>query len=303
MTDTAFELPKPFGLLNINKPADWTSRDVVNRVAKRFRKIKVGHAGTLDPMASGVLVVCVGPATRLIEYVQSQEKEYISTFVLGQTSDTDDVTGKILSRTDAKQITSAQIEAALKSFQGKIQQVPPQYSAVHVNGERAYRLARQGEQVEIPSREVVIHEIELLGYSCCELQLRIVCGSGTYIRSIARDLGEQLGCGGLMSGLVRTRIGLFSQENALSVDDLLEEDLESRLIEPTAAVAHLSSIILDDQQLGELLHGRILELERMEFPTGQSVRLCIAEDQLTGIGVVDNGRIRPKIVFVRSKNS
>ncbi|MCA9033991.1 MAG: tRNA pseudouridine(55) synthase TruB, partial [Planctomycetaceae bacterium] len=200
-----------FGVININKPEGITSRDVVNRVQKLVRPEKCGHAGTLDPMATGVLLVCVGPATRLISYLQDTTKVYEADFLLGQTSNTDDITGEVASvQLKASPPARKSVQAALDQMTGSIAQVPPSFSAVHVNGRRAYDLARRGEAVELVAREVQIDSIEIIRYEWPQLTVKVSCGSGTYIRSIARDLGEALGCGGLMSRLVRTRVGRFS---------------------------------------------------------------------------------------------
>lgn len=275
---------------------------MVNRVVRRLKKVKAGHAGTLDPLATGVLIVCVGPATKLISHVQSQTKEYVSTFRLGQTSDTDDCTGTIMSEADAA-VTVADIASALKDLTGCIMQVPPQYSAVHVKGERAYKRAREGQPVEIEPREVEINQIEILDYVQPELKLRIVCGSGTYIRSIARDLGEKLGCGALMSQLVRTRIGPFGLADALSVDDLQKADLQSKLTAPGAAVAQLPAISLADPQLTALLHGRSFASPVYTEKTCGLMQLLSTHGELVGIGEMQGDRVQPKQVFLRPKQT
>ncbi|MEJ7590958.1 MAG: tRNA pseudouridine(55) synthase TruB [Planctomycetaceae bacterium] len=186
-----------FGVLNVYKPADVTSRDVVNTVQRLIRPTKCGHAGTLDPMATGVLLIGIGPATRLITMLQDGAKTYVAEFVLGQTSDTDDSTGKVEHLpTPIELPTGEVINARLQSMTGVVSQVPPVFSAVHVDGQRAYDLARRGEAVELAAKNVEIHSIRLLNYEWPRLELEIICGSGTYIRSIARDLGKTLGCGG-----------------------------------------------------------------------------------------------------------
>ena len=180
------------GVLNVDKPVGVTSRDVVNQVVRLVRPAKVGHAGTLDPLATGVLVVCVGHATRLINLVQEGRKRYRGRFRLGQTSDTDDVTGNVQPAGDWSGITKTQLEAELVEFIGQIQQVPPQFSAVHVQGQRAYDLARRGVAVELTARPVEVFSLQLTAFEPPDFELDVVCGSGTYIRSIGRDLGTRL---------------------------------------------------------------------------------------------------------------
>ena len=204
-----------FGIFNINKPAGWTSRDVVNRVQRLVRPAKAGHAGTLDPLATGVLVVCVGPATKLISYVQQQLKEYEATFILGQSSPSDDVETEICELEQPPIPTREAIEAKLPDFVGTIQQRPPLYSAIKVEGQRAYKLARGGSDMELPARPVEIYELSVTAYEYPELCLKIRCGSGTYVRSIGRDLADSLGTAAVMSALTRTAIGKFQVQEGL----------------------------------------------------------------------------------------
>ncbi len=250
-----------FGLLNISKPAGLTSRQVVNSVQRIVRPAKVGHAGTLDPMATGVLVVCVGPATKLISLVQQQAKVYRSEFVFGQTSDTDDSTGYVLDVIDAESFTREQLDDVLPRFVGEISQTPPQFSAVKVGGQRAYKLARQGQTVEIQAKTVRIDRLDVFGFEYPRLELEIECGSGTYIRSIARDLGRLLGCGAVMSRLERTRIGECSVDDALALDDLSPETLANALLPPTVATRELPTFTATDTECERLRNGQWLSLE------------------------------------------
>lgn len=249
-----------FGILNINKPAGWTSRDAVNRVQKLVRPHKVGHAGTLDPLATGVLVVCVGKATRLIEYVQQQPKEYQATFLLGQTSPSDDIETEITELADCTIPTVAEIQAALPAFVGRIEQIPPAYSAVKIQGQRAYALARKGLEVEIKSRTVEIYELSLLSYEYPTLELSIRCGSGTYVRSLGRDLAVSLGTGAVMNALVRTSIGSFKIADAISPEEISPELIETSLQPAARAVNHLPSHQLTDSEIAELRYGRPIAL-------------------------------------------
>jgi tRNA pseudouridine55 synthase len=246
----------PFGILNVNKPAGWTSRDVVNRVHRLVRPAKAGHAGTLDPLATGVLVVCVGAATRLIEYVHQQPKQYEAAFLLGRSSDTEDIEGNVIELDQPALPTREQIESALPRFLGEIEQRPPAFSAVKVRGQRAYKLARAGEQVELAPRKVRIDELEILGFQSPCLRLRVVCGSGTYIRSLGRDLAAALGTSAVMCGLCRTAVGQFDLGSAAQVEDLEAAGAEPFLLPAAMAVHQLPSLVLNDAEIDALKHGR-----------------------------------------------
>lgn len=246
------------GLLNLHKPAGPTSRDVVNRVQRLVYPAKAGHAGTLDPLASGVLVVGVGPATRLIQYVQQMPKRYRGTFLLGRTSPSDDIEIEPTLLDHPPEPSREAIAAALPRFLGTISQRPPRYSAVKVAGQKAYAKARRGEEVELAPRPVTIHSLEVVEYDYPRLVLDIECGSGTYIRSLGRDLAEELGTAAVMSELVRTAIGHFSLADALPLDDVTPERMTERLHPPGAAVHHLPRVTLDDAQQVEIVHGRTI---------------------------------------------
>lgn len=204
----------------LNKPVGPTSNRLLNALRKKLNTRRIGHAGTLDPLAEGVLVVAVGSATKQLHAIVGQEKEYRATITLGRTSETDDAEGPIISRSGSTPPTAQHVQSALSNFIGKIQQIPPAYSAIKIKGREAYKRVRSGEQVKLPSREVEIKRIDLLDYRWPILRLAVVCGKGVYIRSLARDLGAALKVGGYLSGLVRTRVGPFILEEALSPDDL-----------------------------------------------------------------------------------
>lgn len=285
------------GLLNVYKPIDWTSRDVVNRVERLVKPAKAGHAGTLDPLAEGVLVVAVGTSTRLISGVQEREKEYRATFQLGLRSDTDDNSGQITPTENVQPSTRAAIEALLPRFLGEISQVPPQFSAVHVDGKRAYHLARQGQAVDLAPRTVRVDRLEILDFTWPRLELLIECGSGTYVRSIGRDLGELLGCGAVMTALQRTRIGPFCISDAVAVDDLQRETIGTRLQPPARAVEHWPSHRCDDAELWEIAHGRMLVLP--EFSEQTRVALLTRSGELAALAEARSlGRVAPTQVFI-----
>lgn len=284
------------GVLNVLKPAGWTSRDVVNRIERLVKPAKAGHAGTLDPLATGVLVVCVGSSTRLISAVQECDKEYRAVFQLGCRSDTDDNTGAISAVEVTRIPTDRDIESLLPRFIGDIQQTPPQFSAVHVDGKRAYALARQGKAVEIAPRQVRVTRLEILAYEWPRLELLIECGSGTYVRSIGRDLGEILGCGAIMTELLRTRIGPFRADQAVSIDDLQRDSVASHLLPPARAVEHWPQHVCTDTELWEIAHGRQIVADAS--PAGR-IALLTADGELAALGEGRTlGRIAPTQVFV-----
>lgn len=255
-----------FGLLNIDKPVGSTSRDVVTRVESLVKPDKVGHAGTLDPLATGVLVLCVGRATRLVPYIQEQPKSYRAHFRLGCTSKTDDVEGEIRELTDAPEVTRSALESAIPRFVGHIEQVPPLYSAVKIKGRRAYNLARRGKQPVLAPRTVHVHTIEIVDYSYPCLTLDIECGSGTYIRAIGRDLGQALGSGAVMTELRRLRVGRFSVENAVNWKELSRECVEGQLLPASLALAGRPCCTVSDAERLRLTHGRDIPLPEVSSP-------------------------------------
>jgi len=228
------------GILVIDKPEGFTSFDVVAKLRGMMRERRIGHGGTLDPMATGVLPIFVGRATRAAEYAAASDKEYIARFQTGITTDTQDTTGTVLSRSDICP-TRAEVEDVLPRFTGRIEQTPPMYSAVKVGGERLYKLARRGEEVERAPRPVEISALELLPEECAEDEyaLRVVCSKGTYIRTLCHDIGQALGCGAAMSALRRTRAGRFTLGSAQTFDFLAALLSEGRIHEaltPTDAL-------------------------------------------------------------------
>lgn len=244
------------GFLNVYKPSGMTSSAVVQKVKKKFNIKKIGHMGTLDPMASGILPLAVGKATRLFDYMQDKVKEYIAIFDFGYTTDTLDITGNKINSCD-KIPTQDEIKSILAEFIGDVSQIPPDYSAKNINGMRAYELARKGVQFELKPKVVKIFKIELLRQiNINSFEFKILCGSGTYIRSIARDIAEKLGTLGCMSALTRTMTGVFDIENSLSLDDILEcKSIEEVLINPINVFNNFDKIELDDIMYKIIRHG------------------------------------------------
>lgn len=208
------------GILNINKPQGLTSRQVVDRVRKTFGMPKAGHAGTLDPDATGVLLVCLGNATKLFESLQAGSKEYEGTLTLGVTTDTMDASGKVIQTTNVGSVTEEQIIATFKQFEGEIEQIPPMFSAIKHKGKPLYKLARRGIKVERPPRIVTIHHLEVLEIHKPYVTFRVCCSKGTYIRVLASDIGTAIGCGAHLSSLTRTRSGIFTLSDAIFLDEI-----------------------------------------------------------------------------------
>lgn len=291
-----------FGFLCVNKPSDVTSRQVVDVAARLVRPERAGHAGTLDPLATGVLVIALGRATRLVPYVQQLPKTYAARFLLGRRSNTDDVTGEMTFASNVTPPTESEIRDALTGFVGRIEQVPPLFSAVHVEGRRAYKLARRGADIEIPPREVEVHRIELLSYSFPEVEAEIECGSGTYIRSIGRDLGEHLGCGAVMSALVRTRVGPFHLENSCAPEDLSAETLPRCLLPAALAVAEYPQRKLTETEVEDIRQGRRAAWGDADVPSGDlfPVALLTPQGELAALARYDGAQrnLAPKQVFL-----
>jgi len=243
------------GVLNIKKPGGVTSRWVVDQVQRVVRPAKAGHAGTLDPLATGVLVVCVGQATRLIEYVQRGRKRYTGTFLLGRSSPTEDVESEVALLADPPIPSREALAQAAEALVGTIEQRPPAFSALKVEGRRAYDLARAGEEVNLAPRQIDIHRLEIVGYEYPELTLEIECGGGTYVRSLGRDLARALGSDAVMSALVRTAIGGFRLEDSIDVEQLTRTNVSERLLPPLAAVSTLPVVELSDGEIKRITHG------------------------------------------------
>lgn len=293
--DLSREKKQLFGFLNIYKPVGMTSHDVVAAL-RRVTKIKqIGHTGTLDPFAEGVLPICVGKATRLIEYLQD-DKEYLATVQFGASTNTFDLDGEKTS-VSGKKVTKSQVEEALKAFSGEISQLPPIFSAIKVKGKKLYEYARKGEEVEIHPRKVVIENIELKVFDeeNQQAQILIKCSKGTYIRSIANDLGQNLGCGGYLVKLIRTQAGSFRVENSVQLDGI---EVERNLINPTD-ILDLPRIAVAESDLAKIKNGMPIEFSpREDIKFGNFVILVYNDVEICAVGVADVGKIKLKKVFL-----
>ena len=290
------------GFLVLDKPTGMTSRRAVDRVKRLVRPLKTGHAGTLDPLATGVLVVAVGRATRLVPHLHAHRKAYRATFLLGRRSASDDTELEVEVLEVTPDLDRKTIESALGEFVGAISQVPPAYSAVKVDGRRAYQLARAGHEVALQPRGVEIDSIRLLDWQSPSLDLEIVCSGGTYIRSLGRDLGERLGSGAVMSGLVRTRVGPFSLDEAVGVEWLDADTLPRRLVSPLRAVAELPRQTGTTAELIEVFHGRRVAWSESLPDEGAGLVLVDSGGQLVAVGEfrAAGGQFAPRQVFLDS---
>ena len=254
------------GILNINKPRGMTSFGVVARVKRLTGIRRVGHAGTLDPEATGVLPVCLGQGTRVTEFLMDTTKVYKGWVELGTATDTYDACGQVTQQEDPSGISREQVEAALGAFRGTIEQTPPMYSAVKHQGKRLYELARAGIQVERQSRPAQIYRIEVYDWQPPVVTIEVVCGKGTYIRSLAHDLGQVLGCGAHLKSLIRSRCGIFSIENAIPLEQLEEASRAGywrRLVHPIDTVlSNWSAIIVDEETGQRIRNGQDLPLKK-----------------------------------------
>ncbi len=288
------------GLLNINKPAGWTSRDVVNRVQNVIGIRRCGHAGTLDPLATGVLVVCFGQSTRLVSYVQQSSKRYLAEFRFGVTSQTDDLEGELMTVPNVQFPSESELQMAMQSFVGTIEQVPPRYSAVMVKGQRAYALARKGQEFELKSKPVRIDRFDLVNYKMPNWQAEIVCGSGTYIRSLGRDLGTHFACGGVMTSLVREAVGAFTIQKSISLEDLTTENFEEFVSGPSEAIRHLPFRLITKAESELIRHGRPLSYSNEDLMDQAEVAIL----ELDGNSLIaiaeyrkEESLLKPRIVF------
>ncbi|MEW5746219.1 MAG: tRNA pseudouridine(55) synthase TruB [Nitrospirota bacterium] len=287
-------------VVNLNKALDVTSQDAVTAVKRRFKVRKAGHAGTLDPLATGVLLVCLNEATKITGFLADLDKEYVMTMKLGESTDTYDAEGVVVSRVDDLPVTREAVERAAHAFVGAIEQMPPMYSAVKVAGTPLYKLARAGVEVERKARKVTISSIELLTFALPYVTVRVSCSKGTYLRSLCNDIGNALGTGAYVTELRRTRIGGFTIETAAAVEELPEKS--SALFSIDRALGHLPEQQLSGNDLKRAQNGNPVclaqESGRVEERLRSSfIRLKDAEGALFGIGKIRNNSIKIERLF------
>jgi len=303
------------GIIVLLKPPGISSQRAASRVKRFLGQPRVGHAGTLDPDACGVLVLCLGRATRLTRFISSQTKRYRCELLLGARSDTQDSSAKELCLVDASWVDEPALAAVLPQFQGEIEQIPPMFSALKHQGQRLYQLARQGLMVERPPRKVSILDLRLLYFRPGpqpQALLEVACSEGTYLRALCADIGAALGCGGLMSFLVRTAVGPFSLEQAITLEELEQKaaagKIEEAVLPASAAVEHLPGLSLSWEICHRLSHGAQVPLAEPPAAVGQEVRVHSPSGELVAIAAVGRGQkghcLEPRIVlFSVSENS
>jgi tRNA pseudouridine55 synthase len=252
--------PRFHGILVVDKPAGWTSHDVVARIRRLLHQRQVGHAGTLDPAATGVLPIAVGSATKVVEYLSDASKSYLAEITFGVETDSHDGDGQLTRLADASALTEDDVREALRKWRGEVDQIPPMHAAIRVAGRRMYERARAGEVVERPARRVVIYRLDLLDWSPPVATLFVDCSKGTYVRALARDLGEQLQVGAYLSDLVRCRTGPFDLGQAWTLEELAVRELEAEwptvAVHPDVAIERLRALILDDEAKHRWMTGR-----------------------------------------------
>ena len=286
------------GMINVYKEKGFTSHDVVAKLRGICKQKKIGHTGTLDPDAVGVLPVCLGCATRLCDMLTDKDKEYVAVLRLGITTDTQDATGKVLAEKEVS-VSEEEVRAVIASFEGEQLQIPPMYSALKVNGKKLYELAREGKEIERKARPIVVHEIEILSENMPEFTIRVKCSKGTYIRTICHDIGQKLSCGGVMVNLKRTQVGNFGIEDAYTLsqkEDMAKEGKLCEILLPVEKVFEkLPEIRVKETAMKALLNGNQLKKEEIlmlsdEALKAEEVRVYGADGRFYGVYGYQEGR-------------
>jgi tRNA pseudouridine55 synthase len=277
-------------VINLNKPKEISSQQAVIKVKKYFAARKAGHAGTLDPIATGVLIVCLNEATKITRFLSDLNKEYSVRLKFGERTDTFDVTGRIIEKKDCPPLSVADISLVLSHFIGQIKQIPPMYSAIKIGGQQLYKLARKGVDIERPERKITIYRIDLINFEQPYLDLNISCSKGTYIRTLCDDIGNNLGVGAHMVSLERTRVGSFRIEDSVSIEDLKYG--KNIWCSIDSAISYLNEIVLDEESYLKVKNGLPIINPYNNMFINQYVRLKSPEHTLFGIGRVESGRIK-----------
>lgn len=280
------------GLLNINKKRGVASFDVVQKVRKLSGKRKVGHTGILDRAASGVLVVLSGRATKIIRFFSEDDKEYVGTVRLGAATETDDSTGRVVKRAEVRSITVDLISNVLDSFKGEIEQIPPAYSCIKVGGRRLHELAREGTPPAVPARRVQIRDLEMVDFEDGDIKIRVVCSKGTYIRALARDIGDKLGCLGHLHNLVRLRVGENLLKNSIDID--MVSGIEEHLMTMKDALRRFPIVNLGTKDSSSFKFGQMVEFDHPGCGSeARLVRVCDARENLIAVGRIEKGMLIP----------
>jgi tRNA pseudouridine55 synthase len=291
------------GVLIVNKPRGWTSHDVVSKCRRILKERQIGHTGTLDPLATGVLVLCIGKATKIVRYLEADDKEYTAELKLGGTTDTQDADGKVLETRVYSPPSTEQVRDVMNSFQGSIHQRPPAFSALKVNGVPSYRLARQGTLQELAKRPVTVHEIRLLDYVDPIARFTVRCSKGTYVRTLCADMGERLGMGAHLISLIRTRSGRFDLEQALTIEQAetlaAAGQAEQALVHLNDALDGFPFMIVEESDARRMAHGNAVTVESgIELPAlNGPVRVLGRDGRLLAIARAGDDMLRPEVVF------
>ena len=298
------------GIININKPEGWTSQDVCSKLRHVLKIKKIGHTGTLDPMATGVLPVCIGKATRIIEYYDKDLKSYHASMKLGITTDTLDITGKVLETAGYSEVSEKAVREAFKAYTGHVLQIPPKYSALKIDGKRAYDLAREGREFEIKPREIIICDNTVSGIDLEHgvISFDVTCSKGTYIRTICDDIGRTLGCGAVMTELTRTASGFFTLEDSHTLEEIIESDSPDNLLIPAdITLGKLGIIALNDNRITAFMNGNsswssgFTVKEQSDFDNLYRVypksAYAGSGRQFLGVASIENGSLIPVKVF------
>ena len=280
------------GILVVNKPAGYTSHDIVSKIRKQLNIKKVGHTGTLDPLATGVLPILLGNGTKLSKYLMNHNKKYIATIKLGEKTESGDLEGKVIEQKEVPSLSKEQVQAVLTNFKGKQKQIPPMYSAIKVNGKKLYEYARNGEMVVVEPREIEIYNIELIGYQLKEIKFKVECSKGTYIRSLCEDIAEKLGTVGTMSALQRTQVGEFKIENAINIEDIEnKQKVRDSLITPEKLFLDKEKIELTQKELVHFLNG-----VKLSKTCEDGIYRIYVEQKFIGIGEVKGNVLKREYV-------
>ena len=279
------------GILNIYKEKGYTSHDVVARLRGIFGQKKIGHTGTLDPDAEGVLPVCLGRATKVCDLLTDKDKTYQAVLLLGQVTDTQDTSGQVLEKHSTEDLTNEKVENVIRSFEGEYDQIPPMYSALKVNGKKLYELAREGKEVERKARRITIHEIRILEINLPEVKLEVTCSKGTYIRTLCHDIGNLLGTGGCMEELTRTKVGRFELKDSLKLEELSDlaqnGRLEDALIPLDQMFSELQSVVPAEKYISKAYNGNDFFKNQLsedgKFCSGEKVRVYDAQGHFIGV--------------------
>ena len=292
------------GIINVNKPAGWTSQDVCSKLRHVLKIKKIGHTGTLDPMATGVLPVCIGKATRIIEYYDKDTKSYHASMKLGITTDTLDITGKVLETAGYSKVSEKDVREAFKAYTGHVMQIPPKYSALKIDGRRAYNLAREGRDFEIRPREIIIYEnsVTKIDLASGEIEFDVTCSKGTYIRTICDDIGRGLGCGAVMTALTRTASGYFRIEDSYTIEEIMEEadPLNNMLIPADITLEKLGKIVLNDNRITAFMNGNSSwsnGFRITETSSFNNMYRVYGNNSFLGVAEIENGSLVPKKVI------